>query len=55
MNFFYGTQFYENAAAERYIGNREGSVVTQKEENRMKARLQHFMFIFCYLLRISQI
>ena len=57
MNFFYGTQFYENAAAERYIGNREGSVETQKDENRMKARLQHFMFIkfFCYLLRISQV
>ena len=40
MNFFYGSQFYENAAAERYIGNREGSVEIQKDENRMKARLQ---------------
>ena len=46
MNFFYGSQFYENAAAERYIGNREGSVEIQKDENRMKARLQHFMFNF---------
>ena len=55
MNFFYGTQFYENAAAERYIGNREGSVETQKDENRMKARLQNFILIFCYLIRIPQV
>ena len=53
MNFFYGSQFYENAAADRYIGNREGSVEIQKDENLMKVRLQHFMFIYC-LLRTSQ-